>query len=150
MSKITSLELPNTLSSLGSLAYSRIKSIDLPEALLGISDYGFYGCYSLRDLVIPDKVKTIGNYAFANCIGLTHVHLGKSVETIGENVFLNSDSLTSITVDEENPYFMVEECLLLSILYNLEREKPLSAINFLAKRHLLNRYNPRKHLLQYP
>ena len=53
-------------------------------------------------------------YAFANCIGLTHVHLGKSVETIGENVFLNSDSLTSITVDEETPYFMVEEGVLYS------------------------------------
>lgn len=53
VSKITSLELPNTLSSLGSLAYSRIKSIDLPEALLGISDYGILwvlfvarSCYS--------------------------------------------------------------------------------------------------------
>ena len=121
VSKITSLELPNTLSSLGSLAYSRIKSIDLPEALLGISDYGFYGCYSLRDLVIPDKVKTIGNYAFANCIGLTHVHLGKSVETIGENVFLNSDSLTSITVDEENPYFMVDD----GVLYSKDKRELL-------------------------
>ena len=121
VSKITSLELPNTLSSLGSLAYSRIKSIDVPEALLGISDYGFYGCYSLRDLVIPDKVKTIGNYAFANCIGLTHVHLGKSVETIGENVFLNSDSLTSITVDEENPYFMVED----GVLYSKDKRELL-------------------------
>ena len=121
VSKITSLELPNTLSSLGSLAYSRIKSIDLPEALLGISVYGFYGCYSFRDLVIPDKVKTIGNYAFANCIGLTHVHLGKSVETIGENVFLNSDSLTSITVDEENPYFMVED----GVLYSKDKRELL-------------------------
>ena len=121
VSKITSLELPNTLSSLGSLAYSRIKSIDLPEALLGISDYGFYGCYSLRYLVIPDKVKTIGNYAFANCIGLTHVHLGKSVETIGENVFLNSDSLTSITVDEENPYFMVDD----GVLYSKDKRELL-------------------------
>lgn len=121
VSKITSLELPNTLSSLGSLAYSRIKSIDLPEALLGISDYGFYGCYSSRDLVIPDKVKTIGNYAFANCIGLTHVHLGKSVETIGENVFLNSDSLISITVDEENPYFMVDD----GVLYSKDKRELL-------------------------
>ena len=42
------------------------------------------------------------------------MHLGKSVETIGENVFLNSDSLTSITVDEENPYFMVDDGVLYS------------------------------------
>lgn len=75
----------------------------------------------MRDLVIPDKVKTIGNYAFANCIGLTHVHLGKSVETIGENVFLNSDSLTSITVDEENPYFMVED----GVLYSKDKRELL-------------------------
>ena len=75
----------------------------------------------MRDLVIPDKVKTIGNYAFANCIGLTHVHLGKSVETIGENVFLNSDSLTSITVDEENPYFMVDD----GVLYSKDKRELL-------------------------
>ncbi len=60
-------------------------------------------------------------YAFANCIGLTHVHLGKSVETIGENVFLNSDSLTSITVDEENPYFMVDD----GVLYSKDKRELL-------------------------
>lgn len=54
-------------------------------------------------------------------MGLTHVHLGKSVETIGENVFLNSDSLTSITVDEENPYFMVDD----GVLYSKDKRELL-------------------------
>lgn len=49
------------------------------------------------------------------------MHLGKSVETIGENVFLNSDSLTSITVDEENPYFMVED----GVLYSKDKRELL-------------------------
>jgi len=49
------------------------------------------------------------------------VHLGKSVETIGENVFLNSDSLTSITVDEENPYFMVDD----GVLYSKDKRELL-------------------------
>jgi hypothetical protein len=47
--------------------------------------------------------------------------LGKSVETIGENVFLNSDSLTSITVDEENPYFMVDD----GVLYSKDKRELL-------------------------
>lgn len=49
------------------------------------------------------------------------MHLGKSVETIGENVFLNSDSLTSITVDEENPYFMVDD----GVLYSKDKRELL-------------------------
>ena len=49
------------------------------------------------------------------------MHLGKSVETIGETVFLNSDSLTSITVDEENPYFMVDD----GVLYSKDKRELL-------------------------
>ena len=49
------------------------------------------------------------------------MHLGKSVETIGENVFLNSDSFTSITVDEENPYFMVDD----GVLYSKDKRELL-------------------------
>ena len=49
------------------------------------------------------------------------MHLGKSVETIVENVFLNSDSLTSITVDEENPYFMVDD----GVLYSKDKRELL-------------------------
>ena len=49
------------------------------------------------------------------------MHLGKSVETIGENVFLNSDSLTSITVDEENPYFTVDD----GVLYSKDKRELL-------------------------
>lgn len=49
------------------------------------------------------------------------MHLGKSVETIGENVFLNSDFLTSITVDEENPYFMVDD----GVLYSKDKRELL-------------------------
>ena len=49
------------------------------------------------------------------------MHLGESVETIGENVFLNSDSLTSITVDEENPYFMVDD----GVLYSKDKRELL-------------------------
>ena len=49
------------------------------------------------------------------------MHLGKSVETIGENVFLNSDSLPSITVDEENPYFMVDD----GVLYSKDKRELL-------------------------
>ena len=44
-----------------------------------------------------------------------------SVKTIGENVFLNSDSLTSITVDEENPYFMVDD----GVLYSKDKRELL-------------------------
>ena len=38
-----------------------------------------------------------------------------------ENVFLNSDSLTSITVDEENPYFMVDD----GVLYSKDKRELL-------------------------
>ena len=59
----------------------------------------------ITSITIPDSVIGIGSYAFYGCRGLTSVTIGSSVDTmgIGHAAFQNCSSLTSITVYAELP-----------------------------------------------
>ena len=44
--------------------------IVLPEGLLSIADYAFYGCANITGINIPSSVTSIGEAAFSGCTGL--------------------------------------------------------------------------------
>ena len=71
-----------------------LTSIILPESVISIGIYAFYGCYGLTgNFVIPDNVVTIGDHAFYNCYGLEGIVMGNSVKTIGSEAFRNCSGL---------------------------------------------------------
>jgi hypothetical protein len=63
-----------------------------------ISDYAFFGCTSLTEIIIPDSVVTIGNQAFYGCSCLLSVSLGNGVKTIGSQAFSNCKSLKDVNL----------------------------------------------------
>lgn len=79
---------------------------------------------ALTDVVLSDSVETVGAQAFGECKLLSHFHLGAGVRTFGtyklENndftgrnpVFLDTVGLSSITVSENNPYYLAEDGVL--------------------------------------
>ena len=67
--KLASMELPLTITKIGSNAFSRT---------------------GLKKIVIPDKVTSIGEDAFAYCDELTIVLIGKSVNTLSKGAFYSS------------------------------------------------------------
>ena len=69
LSKLISVNLPLTITKIGSNAFSKS---------------------GIRKIVIPDKVTSIGEDAFAYCDGLTTVLIGKSVNTLSKGAFYNS------------------------------------------------------------
>ena len=81
---LTSISLPDTLTSISSYAFSActgLISISLPDSLTSISSYAFSGCKSLVNISIPDAVTYIGKDAFKNCDKLTiTVHKGSYAE----------------------------------------------------------------------
>ena len=77
-----------------------ITSVVLPNSLVSIGDYSFYGCNALADIVIPDSVTTIGEEAFNNCTSLASVTIGDSVTSIGIFAFYYCTSLTSIVIPD--------------------------------------------------
>ena len=131
-SGLTSIEIPNSVTSIGEYAFCGIgslESISIPYSVSTIGDWAFYGsgglrrinisyssitsigegvfseCYDLTDIDIPHSVTSIGNQAFDGCVHLTHVTIPNSVTSIGDYVFIRCIGLESIQVESGNPYY---------------------------------------------
>ena len=77
------------VTSIGERAfyYSGITSIEIPNTVTSIGAEAFRYCENLTSITIPDNVETLGDYAFAACKGLIRIDIGAGVTTIGNNVF---------------------------------------------------------------
>ena len=70
-------------------AYSDLTSITIPNSVTSIGDYAFVGCSSLTSITIPNSVTSIDRNAFAGCSSLTSVTIPNSVTSIGNSAFQN-------------------------------------------------------------
>ena len=118
-SGITSVFIPNTVTSIGDDAFGRcsgLTSIDIPDSVVSIGERAFYSCLRLRSVTISNG--TIGASAFSTCniseltlkegvtsIGemafwynqISHLTIPDSVVSIGEQAFDSSYLLTGVT-----------------------------------------------------
>jgi len=88
--------LANGFRDLPNLQY-----ITIPEGLLTINDYAFYGCISLNTVALPSTLTSIGRYAFNNCTNIKEVTIPASVNFIGKYAYYGS-SLTSAVFENAN------------------------------------------------
>jgi hypothetical protein len=98
---ITSVSLPNTITSIGNYAFSRcvaLTNITIPDSVKNIGYHAFYGCTALTDIIILPGLTTIGSEMFLGCTALKNIMIPDSVTTIGDAAFQNCISLTSITL----------------------------------------------------
>ena len=75
---MTSITIPDSVTSIGSSAFSRctgLTSITIPDSVKSIGNYAFTGCTGLTSITIPDSVKSIGDSAFSGCSGLRNVYI---------------------------------------------------------------------------
>lgn len=63
-----------------------------------IADYAFYNCRELKSIILPDTIIGIGNLAFYNCTGLTSIDLPANLTTLGNSAFANCSSFTLLTI----------------------------------------------------
>ena len=98
---LTSIEIPNSVTSIGSYAFrgcTGLASVEIPNSVTNIGNYAFYGCTGLASVEIPNSVTNIGNYAFYGCTGLTSIEIPNSVTSIGNNAFYGCSGLTSVII----------------------------------------------------
>lgn len=110
-SKLTSISLPTSVTSIGTSSFEECRSlsyinlhdgiinigdrafyfaglteVDLPETLKSIGDSAFSRS-SISSIVIPDSVTTIGEESFYWCTNLSMVTIGANVVSIGSDAF---------------------------------------------------------------
>ena len=98
---ITSVTIPNTVTTLGEGAFSSctsLQTVTLPSGLTEIADSLFAGCTSLKTINIPSTVTSIGPYAFTGCSSLASVTLPAGLTSIGNYAFLGCTSLMELTL----------------------------------------------------
>ena len=100
-SSLEAIEIPDSVTSIGSSAFSycsSLTSIEIPNSVISIGDWAFYNCESLTSIEIPNSVTSIGSYAFTDCTSLTSITIPNSVTSIGGFAFYNCSSLTSVVI----------------------------------------------------
>lgn len=98
---ITSITIPNTVTTINNSAFSgctSIKSVTFSgtSKVATIGDNAFDGCSKLKTCSLPPSLTTIGSYAFRGC-AFTSVTIPKNVAQMKTGVYLGCTSLTSVT-----------------------------------------------------
>ena len=110
MYKLTDIEIPNSVTSIGSSAFAYcygLTSVKIPNSVTCIGNSAFASCESLTSIEIPNSVTCIENRTFY-CSGLTSVEIPNSVTSIGEYAFYDCSSLTSVEIP--NSVTSIGEC----------------------------------------
>ncbi|KMZ52786.1 cell surface protein, partial [Dorea sp. D27] len=88
--KLKQVKLPDSLTTIGSGAFSGCTNLALtalPDGVESIGVRAFYGCTGIRLAALPDGVESIGDSAFTGCIGIRLTALPDGVESIGDSAF---------------------------------------------------------------
>ena len=100
-SQITSVSLPDGLTSIGGYAFERctgLTSVSIPSSVASIGGSAFDGCTGLTSITIPSSVTSIESDTFSGCTGLTGITIPERVTCIGWGAFGGCTGLASITI----------------------------------------------------
>lgn len=78
----------------------KITSIAIPNSVTSIGEYAFSRCSSLTSIKIPNSVTSIGIGAFSYCSRLTNIVIPNNVKIIQEGTFYFCQKLTILTIPE--------------------------------------------------
>lgn len=113
-SKVESVKLPNTLTTINMSAFyscKNLKQIELPAGLETLGAYAFADCIRLEKISIPEKIDIICISTFENCNALKTVMFGSEITEIGERAFKGT-AIESVSLPEKlsiiRPYAFAE------------------------------------------
>ena len=98
---LESVELPNSLTRIGSNAFNgcvKLAGIDLPDAVSQIGAGAFNGCTDLSSVKLPKSLRELSNDIFRGCVSLTGIKLNGNIKNIGSNAFADCRELRGLTI----------------------------------------------------
>lgn len=98
-SNVKYVHVPNGVTTIGSEAFSgsSLRSIDLPNQMLSIDEWAFYGCTSLTHVSMPTSLNTMGEGVFEECSNLASIDIPNGLCIIPQEAFYFCESLSQIT-----------------------------------------------------
>lgn len=117
-SNITTITIPSSITSIGSLAFSGCSGLTKTnytgdiEGWCGIkfgNEQANPICHShnlyindqeLKNLIIPSNITTINDYAFYNCSSLSSITFHKNITSVGEDAFTGCTALTAVNIND--------------------------------------------------
>ena len=82
---------------------SKMTSVSIPQSVTSIGLYAFSRS-GLASVTIPSSVTSLGRYAFAQCSGLKSVSIPHGITSIEDYVFEDCNNLISVTIEATTPY----------------------------------------------
>ncbi|MCD8297130.1 MAG: leucine-rich repeat domain-containing protein [Prevotella sp.] len=109
-SKLTSIELPDSLTVIGDRAFkdTSLTTIELPDSLMVIGNEAFRYCRSLTAIDLPENLTLIGRNAFKDCIIMLPVVLPASLRKIAGYPFDYN-----VQISSKSPFIKIENDLLI-------------------------------------
>ena len=80
------------------VAEENTTSFTVDNGVLDISEWAFFGCKNLTDIILTYSVITIGDNAFMNCENLESINIPPDVTRIGEFAFGRCRKLKSVNI----------------------------------------------------
>ena len=104
-SKLTKVNIPNTVKTIGKRAFCKLKNltqVNLPDSITKIESYAFSGLKKMTELYLPDSITKIGECAFLNT-NIAKINMPRSLKD-SHGCFTGMKKLKSITIPKEIKY----------------------------------------------
>ena len=79
---------------------SVIGEFTIPEGIVSVENYAFFGCSELTDITFPSTLREIGDAGFASCMTCTSLFLNNGLERIGDLAFADCFLLEEIRIPD--------------------------------------------------
>lgn len=102
-SSLTSVRMGDAVTQIGENAFygcSGLATLQFPSSLKNIEDGVCYNCTHLSTIVLPSDLHSIGSLCFNQCFALTQVEIPATVTTIGDGAFQNCTSLSKVLLGD--------------------------------------------------
>lgn len=90
--------LPQSVKTIGNSTFKNcsMSSINLPQTTSSLGSYAFHGCDQLESFVIPDSIEKLPACLFLGCDSLSYVYIPANVKSFGSSVFFDCKALSVI------------------------------------------------------